>query len=77
MDSGADDGTAPQLVDNKVLVGMEDDLFTSDHEEQGMALNLYARPYQIDFLFLGPPSQKFWVGRSTWKRKENMNIIED
>ena len=37
LDSGTDGGTAPQLVDNEVLVGMEDDLLTSDHEEQGMA----------------------------------------
>ena len=37
LDSGADGGTAPQLVDSEVLVGMEDEFFTSDHEEQGMA----------------------------------------
>ena len=28
------------------------------------------RPFQIDLLFLGPPSQKLGVGRSTWKRKK-------
>ena len=28
---------------------------------------ILVRPFQIDLLFLGPPSQKFGVDRSTWK----------
>ena len=32
------------------------------------------RPFQIDLLSLGPPSQKFGVGRSTWKRKKNDSL---
>ena len=38
VDSGADGGTVPQLVDKEALVGMEDKL-TSDREDQGMAYN--------------------------------------
>ena len=32
------------------------------------------RPFQIDLLFLGPPSQIFGVGRSTRKRKKNDSL---
>ena len=35
---------------------------------------ILVRPFQIDLLFLGPPSQKFGVGRSTWKWKKWISL---
>ena len=35
-----------------------------------------SRPFQIDLLFLGLPSQKCWVGRSVWKRKYIWILLE-